>query len=238
MPEEFEAETQDLQDEQTPETVEAEPETPPETTPEARHVPFERFQEVYDELKSSRQSQQQMQFQIMQMQRDLLQATTKPKAPEPQLDPEADEVLAPYIQKRLAPYEQTLAQMQKREAAMWAETEARNAWEYVKTAVPDLDDLATEMQSYLATLPQARANKITSDPDLVIQTAELVRAMKSAGKAVGTQVARQDLKQRTKSDAGTASPAPSTSKIDWSNLSDQEFAAMEAKIEAQRRRGR
>ena len=236
MPEEFEAETPDLQEEPTPEVAEAAPETPPETAPKERHVPFERFQEVYDELKSSRQSQQQMQFQIMQMQRELMDAA-KPKAPEPQLDAEADEILAPYIQKRLAPYQQTLAEMQKRENAMWAAQEAQNAWEYVKTSVPDLDDLATEMQSYLATLPPARANKITSDPDLVIQTAELVRAMKSVGKTANVQAAKQDLKQRSKSDTGTASPILSTSKIDWSDP-NLDYAAMEAKLEAQRRRGR
>lgn len=237
MPEDFEAETQDLQEEPIQETAEAESEAPPETPEKARTVPYERFQEVYDDLKATRQSHQQMQFQIMQMQRDLMQATAKPKAPEPQLDPEVDQILDPYLQKRLAPYQQTLAEMQKREAAMWANQEAQTAWEYVKTAVPDLDELAPDMQNYLATLPSTRANKITADPDLVIQTAELVRAMRSAGKAVGTQVAKQDLKQRSKSDVGTASPANISGKIDW-NDPNLDWDKHEAMLERQRRSGR
>jgi len=236
MPEEFEAETQDLQEEQPLETVEAESEAPPETNTKPRHIPFERFEEVYADLKAERAGREQLQHQIFQMQQQLLAASKAPAPPEPKVDPEIDELISPILNKRLAPYEQRIAQMQQREAAMWAEREASNAWDYVKSNVKDLDELAPDMQSYLASLPSARANKITSDPDLVIQTAELVRAMKLAGKSVGVTAAKQDLKQRTKSDSGTASPSPSNLKdIDWSDP-NLDFDAMEAKIEAQRRK--
>lgn len=239
MPEDFEAETTELQEEQPTEAVEAEPEAQPETEPQKpKTIPFERFQEVYDDLKTTRQGYQQLQHQVMEMQRQLFEATKPQKQapPAPKIDPEIDEIINPSISSRLSPLEQRLARQEQLNAALYAQQEAASAWDYVRTAVPDLDDLASDMQSYLNTLPQARANKITSDPDLVIQTAELVRAMKQAGKSVGVQAAKQDLKQRSKSDNGSASPAFSNAKVDWNALSEEEFAAHEAKVEAQRRR--
>lgn len=239
MPEDFEATPSDLQE---PEVQVEEPEGSPEPEPEPpsqqRHVPFERFQEVYDDLKSERASRQQLTQQIMQMQQQLMAQTQRAsQPPPPPVDPEVAALIDPILKQHLAPYQQRLNEMQQREAAMWANQEAATAWEYVKSEVPDLDALAPDMQAYLSTLPQGRANKITSDPDLVIQTANLVRAMKEAGKSVGVQAAKQDLKQRTKSDVGAASPASFTSKIDWSDP-NLDWAEAEAKLERMRRSGR
>lgn len=237
MPEDFEAETPDLQEEGTPEAVEAAPETPPETETKPRTIPFERFQEVYDDLKSTRQGYQQMQMQVMQMQQQLM-AASRPQAPAPKnVDPEIDDLIDPSLSKRISPLEARLARQEQINAALWAETESQRAWDYVKTSVDDLDELAPHIQSYLATLPQARANKITSDPDLVILTANFVRAQRDAGKSVGTQVAKQDLKQRTKSDAGTASPPNFGNKVDWTDP-NLDWEKHEAMLERQRRSGR
>lgn len=239
MPEDFEAETTELQEEQPTEAVEAESEAQPETEPQKpKTIPFERFQEVYADLKTARQGHQQLQNQVMDLQRQLFEATKPQKQapPAPKIDPEIDEIINPSISSRLSPLEQRLARQEQLNAALYSERVAAKAWGYVEEAVPDLKELIPDIEAYLESIPQARANKITSDPDLVIQMAELVRAMKQAGKSVGVQVAKQDLKQRSKSDNGSASPAFSNAKIDWNALSEEEFAAHEAKVEAQRRR--
>lgn len=238
MPEDFEAEPTEMLEEPTPESVEAGPEAQPETEPQGRQMSASelRIREIYQDLKTERDTNQQLQRQIMWMQQQLMAATQPQKQPPPapKIDPEIDELINPSIASRLSPLEQRLARQEQINAALYAQQEAAAAWDYVKTAVPDMDELAPDIQAYLQSIPKGRADKITQDPDLVIQTAELVRAMRGAGKAVGVQAARQDLKQRSKSDVGAASPASISTKVDW-NDPNLDWAAQEARLEAMRR---
>lgn len=242
MPEEYEAETQDLQDESAPETVEAEQETQPETKTTPNHIPYDRFKEVYDDFKGQRDLVAQLQHQNMQMQQQLWytqqqQQQRQAQQPPVKIDPEIDELIDPSLNRRLSPLEHRLAKNEQMNAAMWAKQEADSAWEYVKSEVRDFDELAPDIETYLKSLHPSRVQKITSDPDRVIEVAELVRAKKAAGQSISLSGAKQDLKQRTKSDAGTASPALSNQKIDWSDPNLDYHAAEEA-IERKRRAGR
>lgn len=193
-------------------------------------VDYARFQEVNQRMQQAEQRAHELQVSILQLQQAQLQQQRK-QNPEPVIDREVEDLVAPILRKHLGPYEQRMAELQQREAAMWANQEAQAAWDYVRTEVPDMDDLAPDMQAYLQSIPTKRANLITSDPDLVIQTAELVRARKSAGLSISNTAAKQDLKQRGKGDSGSApSPIQSTKNVNWAALSDAEFDAMERKM--------
>lgn len=239
MPEDFEAETPDLQEELNQETPEGESEAPPETQPQGREISAseKRIREIYSGWQTDRQLVQQLQQNVMNLQQQLMNASRPAPQAAPKIDSEIDELVTPSINSRLSPLEQRLARQEQINATLYADREAQAAWDYVQTSVPDINDLAPDIKAYLANLPASRVQKITSDPDLVIQTAELVRAMKAAGHTTDLNAAKQDLKQRGKSNAGTASPATFSGKIDW-NDPNLDWEKAEMMLEKQRRQGR
>lgn len=199
---------------------------PPQSHPQS--VDYGRFQEVNERMRLAEQRAHELQMAVLNLQAAQHQ---QQKAPEPDVDPEVEQLVAPILKKQLASYENRLQAIQQREAAMYANQEAQAAWDYVRTSVSDLDELAPDIQAYLQSIPAKRANMITSDPDLVIQTADLVRAKKAAGQAIGTQAARQDLKARGKGDSGTSTSSVSGSKTyNWATMSDKEIAEAERKL--------
>lgn len=203
-----------------------ESQAPPQSHPQS--VDYGRFQEVNERMRVAEQRAHDLQMALLNFQ---AQQHQQQRAPEPEVDPEVEQLVAPILKKQLASYENRLQAIQQREAAMYANQEAAAAWDYVRQSVPDLDELAPDIQTYLQSLPAKRAGLITSDPDLVIQTAELVRAKKAAGQAIGTQAAKQDLKARGKGDSGTSTISVSGTKTyNWATMSDKEIAEAERKL--------
>lgn len=199
---------------------------PPPSQPQS--VDYGRFQEVNERMRVAEQRAHELQLAVLNLQ---AQQQAQRQAPEPEVDPEVEQLVAPILKKQLASYENRLAAIQQREAAMYANQEASAAWDYVRQSVPDMDDLANDIQAYLQSIPSRRANIITSDPELVIQTAELVRAKRAAGQAIGTQAAKQDLKARGKGDSGTTTnPVSGTKTYNWATMSDKEIADAERKL--------
>ena len=223
--EEVEQNTNPEVEAESEETAEV-PAPPPQSHPQS--VDYGRFQEVNERMRFAEQRAHELQMALLNFQTAQQQ---QQRAAEPDVDPEVEQLVAPILKKQLASYENRLQAIQQREAAMYANQEAAAAWDYVRTSVPDLDELANDIQTYLQSIPAKRANMITSDPDLVIQTAELVRAKKAAGQAIGTQAARQDLKARGKGDSGTSTNSIQSSKTyNWATMSDKEIAEAERKL--------
>lgn len=206
----------------------AEQPVPPQPQSHPQSVDYGRFQEVNERMRFAEQRAHELQMALLNFQTAQQQ---QQKASEPDVDPEVEQLVAPILKKQLASYENRLQAIQQREAAMYANQEAQAAWDYVRSSVPDLDELANDIQTYLQSIPAKRAGLITSDPDLVIQTAELVRAKKAAGQAIGSQAAKQDLKARGKGDSGTSTTSVSGTKTyNWATMSDKEIAEAERKL--------
>lgn len=211
---------------------EAEPEgdAPEKTGPE--HIPYQRFQEVWNERQDARAYAQQLQMQIMQMQQQvqaIQNAANVPKEPEP--DPDVEQIVAPVLNKYVRPLMQQLNAARAELGQVQAKAEAEAAWGYVMQHVPDMDDLKADLAKEIESKSPVIQRKITSDPDLIIEMAEKVRLKRAAGGNARTSAASQDLKARSRSESGGARTSPtSKSNIDWLSLSDEDFAKTEAAL--------
>jgi hypothetical protein len=236
------------QDPLDPEISEPSEETPegenPDSEPEGeekdkgpKHIPYDRFQEVWNERQDARQYAQNLQLQILQMQQQIQSAQHQANQPrQPQIDPEIDQIVAPVVQQRTAHLERQLAQMQQQLLGVQAKGEAESAWNYVLQYVPDMDELKSDIAREIEKKSPAIQKKITSDPDLVIELAEKVRLMRSSGAASTGKKIQADLKGRTRSESGGTGTNPNRgNNNDWLNMTDAEFDAANERIQRQRR---
>jgi hypothetical protein len=232
MPELEEAANTPLEAQDNQEQVEAEASSAPPVEKEPGNVPYRVFAEANARMQAAEQRVHDMQMAILQLQQQQIMAQQASQAKDPDVDPDVEALIAPVLHKRLTPLQRELELVKQREAALLAERQAKAAWDYVRDNVPDLDDLGPAIQEYLSGLSPERQNKITSDPDLVIQTAELVRERVASGKALSQKAAKADMKARTKGESGAASiPSKSTNTPrDWSSMSDAEFREHERKL--------
>lgn len=196
------------------------------------HIPYQRFQEVWNERQDARAYSQQLQMQIMQLQAQAQayqNAINLPK--EPEIDPDVEQIVAPVLNKYVRPLMQQLQAAKQELGQVQAKAEAEAAWNYVMQHVPDMDSLKADLAKEIESKSPVVQRKITSDPDLIIEMAEKVRLMRTSGGATRAGAVQQDLKQRSRSESGGARTSPSNkSNIDWSSMSDEEFRAAEAAL--------
>lgn len=227
MPEELEdglvpSEEQIQPEEELQEQVEA---TPPA---EEKRVPYTRFREVNEKASRLEAEMHEMRLAMMRMQQP---QQPQYREPEPDIDPELEKLVAPVIQKQTRHLNQEIAKRDELLAQIAAKNEADKAWSYVVSNVPDIDELKPDIVAYLDSISPAMANKYTSDPDSVVMVANFVRAQKAAGNSMASKAAKQDLKNRAKTDATGGSRVPtSTTQTDWSTMSNEDFIAAQRKM--------
>lgn len=237
MPENLEPqeeETSGLTEETTEEATEVpEPAGDGQPNKGPEHIPYHRFQEVWNERQEARQYAQSLQMQILQMQQQIAGAQSSPQEPEP--DPDVENIVKPVLNKYVRPLMQKLQQTEAELGRVQAQAEAEQAWGYVLHYVPDMEDLKDDLAREIQSKSPAVQRKITSDPDLVIELAEKVRLKRAGGKSAVSQAVQHDIKARSKSESGGARTSPTNQRnIDWLNLSDDEFNALDAKITRRR----
>ena len=228
----------DEQVEEAPSEVEATEEPAPEPEPERpKHVPLERFQEVWGEKQSARQEAEQLRYQNLLLQQTLMaqQQQARPVPPAPRQlsreEQELDEILEPFIQRKMAPLVEDYKRKAQLVEEMAAAQEATRAMEYVQSNVPDFKELAPDLESWLKAQPPGYQNYVTSHPNNVVLACNMIRAMRGqGGKAVAEQV-RNDLRSRSRSESGSSASRPDkTQTYDWANMTDEEFAKADAAI--------
>lgn len=194
------------------------------------HIPYQRFQEVWNERQDARAYAQQLQMQILAMQQQVNAIQHAANAPrEPDIDPDVEQIVAPVLNKYVKPLMNQLNAAKAELGQVQAKAEAEAAWNYVLQNVPDMDDLKADLAREIESKSPVIQKKITSDPDLIIEMAEKVRLKRASGGMTRTSAAQQDLKARSRSESGGVRTSPSSkSNIDWASLSDEEFAKAEA----------
>lgn len=193
------------------------------------HIPYDRFQTVWNERQEARDYAQQLQMQILAMQQQIAAVSGAVNAPrEPDIDPDVEQIVAPVLNKYVKPLVNQLQQAKQELGRVQAKAEAEEAWNYVLQNVPDMEDLKADLAKEIESKSPVIQKKITSDPDLIIEMAEKVRLKR--GKAP-ISPANADIKSRTRSESGGTRQSPTSgSNIDWLSLSDEEFRAAEAKL--------
>ena len=230
----------DEQVEVEPSEAEATEESAPEPEPEKpRHVPMERFQEVWGERQSAKQEAEQLRYQNLLLQQTLIANQQQARPAPPPVTPRAlsreeqelDEILEPFIQRKIAPLVEDYKRKAQLVEEMAAANEATRAMEYVQQNVPDFNELAPYLESWLKVQPKGYQDYVTSHPNNVVLACNMIRAMRGAGgKAVADQV-RNDLKGRSRSESGSSASRPDTTQTyDWANMTDEEFAKADAAI--------
>lgn len=229
----------DEQVEVEPSEAEATEETAPEPEKKPTHVPIERFQEVWGEKQTARQEAEQLRYQNLLLQQTLIanqQQANRPAPPPPprQLsreEQELDEILEPFIQRKMAPLVEDYKRKAQLVEEMAAAQEATRAMEYVEQNVPDFKELAPDLESWLKVQPKGYQDYVTSHPNNVVMACNMIRALRGqGGKAVADQV-RNDLKGRSRSETGSSASRPDKSQnYDWANMTDEEFARADAAI--------
>lgn len=239
MPED--PENQDIESVETTETTEneessGEPEGEPTDSKGPKHIPYDRFQEVWQERQDARGAVSALQQQILMLQNQILatqHSMNTPRDPDP--DPDVEQIVAPVLNKYVKPLVQQLNAAKQELYQVQARNEAEQAWNYVLQHVPDMDDLKEDLAREIEAKPRTVQQKITSDPDLVIELAEKVRLKRASGNVTTGNAGRADLKSRTKSESGGQRTNPSNSRVvDWASLSDEEFQKEYARVQRQK----
>lgn len=223
----------DEQVEVEPSEAEATEETAPEPEPDKpKHVPLERFQEVWGERQSAKQEAEQLRYQNLLLQQTLIANQQQPRQPQSRAkSPEELElkgILNPFIDEEVS---NRVAPLEKFVGELMADREATRAMEYVNQNVPDFKELVTDLEAWLKVQPKGYQDYVTSHPNNVVLACNMIRAMRGAGgKAVADQV-RNDLKGRSRSESGSSASRPDkTQTYDWANMTDEEFAKADAAI--------
>ena len=144
---------------------------------------------------------------------------------------ELDEILEPFIQRKMAPLVEDYKQKARLVEEMAAAQEATRAMDYVQQNVPDFRELAPDLENWLKAQPKNYQDYVTSHPNNVVLACNMIRALRGqGGKAVADQV-RNDLKGRSRSESGSSASRPDkTQTYDWANMTDEEFAKADAAI--------
>lgn len=204
---------------------------------EVKTVPLHVVQEMRQERQRILQEAEQLRLQNILLSQQMQQFTQPKPAPPPQQpkmsreEQELEEILEPFIQRKIAPVMEDLRRKDQFIQNIAAEREASRAMDYVTAHVPDFQELAPDLQAWLESQAPAYRNNVTSHPDNVIMACNMIRAIKAGGNTmVGQQVAA-DIKARSKSERGISTSRPSTSSVDFNALSDEDFAKYDREIQ-------
>jgi len=209
-----------------PEEAAAPPE-PENTVQHQNQIPESMIQEIIRDRDLSRQEAAQLRAMVFKMGERLEQVNqNQNKAPaEPQWDQDVDALIAPMIEARL---DKRLAMLLPTVQNLQAQNESNAAWNFVTQQVPDLESLGPQIGEHLKSLPQARAIKLLSDPEDIIDLAEKIRLKNQLREASGSEAANRDLRSRGRGEVPGHTRQATHSKdpfADLNNLSEDKFQA-------------
>lgn len=211
--------------------VTEEPHVEPE--PEPKHVPASRFNEVWQERQALKQKaddlesyNRQMQLAYIQ-QMQTLQRNAMP-GQKPVVDPELEEVgryLAPWLQEQMKPLVSTIQQQNEVIRMLQGDREVQGAFQYVQNAVPEFVELLPDLEKWLDAKPPHVRQRITADPDLIINEALIVREMKRVtGGNAAPPVVKTDARSRAKVEGpGSSGTSPVSKPMDVGSMTDTQF---------------
>lgn len=214
---------------------EPEPKEPEPKQPE--HIPWDRFQEVYQDRQRLAAEVEQQRNLLWQQGQTLQNAWQQRQAPpaepeDPQLA-EVEKIIAPLIDKRLAPMQQRYQQTMM---VLEAQSEAQQALQFFESNVPDHKELQPDFLKYLDTLDPAMRARVFQDPRFAVMTANAVRGMRDSGQLKANSQAKEAVRGRAKSESGGNSPSLNSQQaVDYNSMSDEDFAKMDALIARRRR---
>ena len=182
--------------------------------PEAKQhmIPQDRFNEVNEARKHAEAMLAHYQNNAIQRAQQVQAPKKQPTAAEIAEFQANQELLNPYI----GPVVQELNELKAEVINYKVEKLANEAERYVRNFVPDFDSVAPEMFALIKSKPQSLQDTILGNPDLVIEYANITKAMIAAGQTNKTTTVKQDLKKRAVSESGGSSnpPVRTSSKID------------------------
>jgi hypothetical protein len=186
-------------------------------------------------LKSLRESNRQMQAELHQHKLFQMQQAQQQRTPEPdpQVDPDVERVIAPVVRKALKPLEEENQNLRGQLMGLADQARVQANIDYIERNIPNFEEVRAELAKEIESMPKADQDLVLSSPTLMVKLAQSLNSQR--GKST-----RQEARSRnfTESSTGT-SPTKNSSalgNVDWSSLSDAEFAAKEAQIEQARRR--
>ena len=210
-------------------------EAPPTPEPEPKYIPAGRFNEVWQERQAFKQKADEMESYNRQMQlayiqqMQTLQRNALP-GQKPVVDPELEEVgryLAPWLQEQMRPLANTIQQQQEVIRMLQGDREVQGAFQYVQNAVPEFVELLPDLEKWLDAKPPHVRQRITADPDLIINEALIVREMKRINHGnAPPPVVKNDARSRAKGEGpGTGGTSPVSKPMDIGSMTDTQFQA-------------
>jgi len=211
----------------------AEPEPAPEPEPEPQAPPKAERDEAIRERQMLKQKADELESHNRQLQMAYFQAVQNAQrnalpGQQPVLDPEVEAVgkyLAPWLQQQMQPLVQTIQQQQQMLMMLQGNAKVSEAFDYVKSNVPEFDSLLPYLEKWRDAKPAHIRERITADPDLIINEALIVRELKH--REGGKVTPPSDVRQRAKVEGpGPGGTSPSQKTSDVSQFSDAQFAKM------------
>lgn len=216
-------EPEELETESMEQEVQQEPDKPrrieidPEELKELRNLVRQQRDELH-------------QHKLLQMQQ--YQQNQHPTDIDIEVDKDVERVIAPVVKKALRPLEERnrLLESQLQQNAEQLRVQANI--DYLERNIDNFDEIRPDIAKKIESLPRAEQDMVLGSPTLILEIANGINARRG-------RTTKQDSRSRVFSESSTGtSPSKnsSASNVDWSNLSDAEFAAQEAKIEQARRK--
>lgn len=194
------------------------------------HIPWDRFQEIWEQKRRAEDEAHQARMMAMQLQQQMM-AQRVPQPQEPAIDPEVESLIAPVVRKMVGPMAGELQRIQVENQRLVAERAAQQAEAYVRQAVPDLDELWTDLDAVYRNLPPKLQLK-WNDPDYFVEVANRVRLERRTGNTTIQAAIKNDMRSRARSESGGQSQGTPNPKqpIDWRNMSNEEYDAITRKM--------
>ena len=188
-----------------------------------------------DELRELRETNRRMQEELHQHKLWQMQQVQQQRTPEPdpQVDPDVERVIAPVVRKALRPLQEENAQLRNQLTQNSEQLRVQANIDYIERNVPNFDDIRQELAKEIESMPKADQEIVLNSPTLMVRLAKSITG--DRGKST-----KQEARSRNYTEGSTGtSPsknAGSLGNVDWSSLTDAEFAAKEAQIENARRK--
>lgn len=183
-----------------------------------KYVPLSEHLEERHRRQDLEQRQRMLENTLIQLQQQLQQQQST--ANQPQLDPELQKLLDPYV----APLRQEL---EKARQLLWQnqqEIENNRKLDYVKQNAPEIDSVKDELAEVVREMDEDERNHFLASPKLIVK---MVKALASEKKTVTSNKTRQVARAMGKTETASTSQAESVEQggnVDWEKMSSDDFA--------------
>jgi len=187
-------------------------------------------EELRELRESNRRFQEELhQHKLWQMQQYQQQRNS---VPDPQVDPDVERVIAPVVNKALRPVLEENERLKGQVVSLAEQARVQANIDYIERNIPNFESIRVDLAKKIESMPKGDQDIILSSPTLMVELANGISRDRGAA-------TRSTSRDRAVSESSTATSATKNTSnlgnVDWNSLSPAEFAAMEAKIENQRR---